>query len=191
MITSSASLAKPRRPRAPQPRPLEFMPMKRHHSFFSRRFSPPGPRWQSHWLHPEKTHEPKPSAGDLGALSKCTGARVRAFRTESRGETSCCSATASPRTDVAKYFPGGACSSASAPMSSATTWRRMIRAALQRLDNSVFDCAATDVFILIGINDLNSAHRRDDGNSYRDCSTGSAKRAALHIRAIHARRVAP
>jgi lysophospholipase L1-like esterase len=29
------------------------------------------------------------------------------------------------------------------------------RGVLQRLDNSVFDCAATDVFILIGINDLN------------------------------------
>lgn len=30
------------------------------------------------------------------------------------------------------------------------------RGLLRRLDNSVFDCAATDVFILIGINDLNS-----------------------------------
>jgi lysophospholipase L1-like esterase len=30
------------------------------------------------------------------------------------------------------------------------------RGVLQRLDNSVFDCAATDVFILIGINDLNT-----------------------------------
>jgi lysophospholipase L1-like esterase len=32
------------------------------------------------------------------------------------------------------------------------------RGVLQRLDNSVFDCAPTDVFILIGINDLNSGH---------------------------------
>ena len=30
------------------------------------------------------------------------------------------------------------------------------RGVLQRLDNSVFNCAATDVFILIGINDLNT-----------------------------------
>jgi lysophospholipase L1-like esterase len=30
------------------------------------------------------------------------------------------------------------------------------RGVLRRLDNSVFDCAATDLFILIGINDLNS-----------------------------------
>lgn len=32
------------------------------------------------------------------------------------------------------------------------------RGLLRRLDNSVFDCAATDLFILIGINDLNSGH---------------------------------
>jgi lysophospholipase L1-like esterase len=32
------------------------------------------------------------------------------------------------------------------------------RGVLRRLDNSVFDCAATDVFLLIGINDLNSGH---------------------------------
>ncbi|RBP46275.1 lysophospholipase L1-like esterase [Roseimicrobium gellanilyticum] len=35
------------------------------------------------------------------------------------------------------------------------------RGVLQRLDNSVFDCAATDVFILIGINDLNSGKSVD------------------------------
>ena len=33
------------------------------------------------------------------------------------------------------------------------------RGVLQRLDNSVFDCAATDVFILIGINDLNTGRK--------------------------------
>ncbi|MDB6057012.1 MAG: family lipase [Verrucomicrobiales bacterium] len=33
------------------------------------------------------------------------------------------------------------------------------RGILQRLDNSVFDCAATDVFILIGINDLGSGRK--------------------------------
>jgi lysophospholipase L1-like esterase len=35
------------------------------------------------------------------------------------------------------------------------------RGVLQRLDNSVFDCGATDVFILIGINDLNSGKTVD------------------------------
>lgn len=32
------------------------------------------------------------------------------------------------------------------------------RGVLRRLDNSVFDCAATDVFLMIGINDLNIGH---------------------------------
>jgi lysophospholipase L1-like esterase len=35
------------------------------------------------------------------------------------------------------------------------------RGVLQRLDNSVYNCAATDVFILIGINDLNSGKTVD------------------------------
>lgn len=43
------------------------------------------------------------------------------------------------------------------------------RGLLQRLDNSVFDCAATDVFILIGINDL-GAGRKVEGmeTGYRE-----------------------
>jgi lysophospholipase L1-like esterase len=39
------------------------------------------------------------------------------------------------------------------------------RGVLQRLDNSVFDCAATDLFILIGINDLNSGRTVDSMES--------------------------
>ena len=35
------------------------------------------------------------------------------------------------------------------------------RGVLQRLDNSVFDCAPSDLFILIGINDLNSGRTLD------------------------------
>jgi lysophospholipase L1-like esterase len=35
------------------------------------------------------------------------------------------------------------------------------RGVLKRLDNSVFDCAATDVFLLIGINDLGSGRQVD------------------------------
>src|SRR5688572_14422883 len=65
--------------------------------------------------------------------------------------------------EVAKYFPGrrilnrgigadviGNAMSADDP-----------RGVLQRLDESVFDCAATDVFILIGINDLNTGRNVD------------------------------
>jgi lysophospholipase L1-like esterase len=35
------------------------------------------------------------------------------------------------------------------------------RGILRRLDNSVFDCAATDVFLLIGINDLGAGRKVD------------------------------
>lgn len=35
------------------------------------------------------------------------------------------------------------------------------RGVLRRLDNSVFDCAASDVFLMIGINDLNSGRTVD------------------------------
>jgi lysophospholipase L1-like esterase len=35
------------------------------------------------------------------------------------------------------------------------------RGLLGRLDSSIFDCAATDVFLMIGINDLNSGHSVD------------------------------
>jgi len=35
------------------------------------------------------------------------------------------------------------------------------RGILRRLDNSVFDCAATDVFLLIGINDLGAGRKPD------------------------------
>lgn len=60
--------------------------------------------------------------------------------------------------DVAKYFPGyrilnrgigGDVIGNEMPEGDP-------RGVLQRLDSSVFDCAATDLFILIGINDLNT-----------------------------------
>lgn len=72
--------------------------------------------------------------------------------------------------DVQKYFPGrrvlnrgiGAdvIGNAMAPDDP--------RGVLQRLDNSVFDCAPSDVFILIGINDLNGGHTLDQmADGYR------------------------
>lgn len=57
------------------------------------------------------------------------------------------------------------------------------RGVLQRLDNSVFDCGATDLFILIGINDLNSG-RKVDGmeEGYREMLTKiRARRPDLRI----------
>jgi lysophospholipase L1-like esterase len=62
------------------------------------------------------------------------------------------------------------------------------RGVLQRLDNSVFDCAATDVFILIGINDLNSG-RKVDGmeEGYRELLKKLTQRRPdlrIHIQSV-------
>jgi len=73
--------------------------------------------------------------------------------------------------DVQKYFPGrrvinrgiGAdvIGNAMAPGDP--------RGVLQRLDNSLFDCAPASVFILIGINDLNGGHTLDQmTDGYRE-----------------------
>lgn len=51
------------------------------------------------------------------------------------------------------------------------------RGVLRRLDNSVFDCAATDVFILIGINDLNSGRNVETMEAgYREMLTRIRKK---------------
>lgn len=108
---------------------------------------------------------PKP-AGDLGALFRMHWEnRVRAFKEQNLSwqNVVLLGDSITEGFDVTKYFPG----------------RRVInrgigadvignnmptndpRGVLQRLDNSVFDCAATEVFILIGINDLNSGRKVD------------------------------
>lgn len=75
------------------------------------------------------------------------------------------------------------------------------RGVLQRLDNSVFDCAATDVFILIGINDLNTGRKVETMEAgYRELLKRlRAKRPDLRIhvqsllptRGAHAKQNAP
>ena len=75
------------------------------------------------------------------------------------------------------------------------------RGVLQRLDNSVFGCAATDLFILIGINDLNSGRTVDSMEAgYRELlKRVREKRPDLRIvvqsvlptRGIHAKQNAP
>ena len=62
------------------------------------------------------------------------------------------------------------------------------RGVLQRLDNSVFDCAATDVFILIGINDLNTGRTVDVMESgYRELLNRLRKRQPgmkIHVQSL-------
>lgn len=92
--------------------------------------------------------------------------------------------------DVAKFFPG----------------RRLLnrgigadvignalppddpRGVLQRLDCSVFDCSATDVFLLIGINDLNSGRTVEVMEAgYRDLLSRlkeGAPRLKVHVQSL-------
>lgn len=75
------------------------------------------------------------------------------------------------------------------------------RGVLHRLDNSVFDCAATDVFLLIGINDLNIGHTVDQLEAgYRELLSkikAGAPRLKIHLQSVlptrgdHARQNAP
>lgn len=65
--------------------------------------------------------------------------------------------------EVAKYFPGRRILNRGigADVIGNSMPADDPRGVLQRLDESVFDCAATDVFILIGINDLNTGRDVD------------------------------
>lgn len=62
------------------------------------------------------------------------------------------------------------------------------RGVLRRLDASVFDCAATDVFLMIGINDLNSGHPVDAmEQGYRDLLRRIKERAPavrVHVQSV-------
>lgn len=75
------------------------------------------------------------------------------------------------------------------------------RGLLRRLDASVFDCAATDVFLLIGINDLNIGHTVDQLEAgYRELLArikAGAPTVRVHVQSVlptrgdHARQNAP
>ena len=62
------------------------------------------------------------------------------------------------------------------------------RGVLKRLDNSVFQCGATDVFLLIGINDFNGGHAVDAmEQGYRELLRRireGAPAARLHVQSV-------
>lgn len=62
------------------------------------------------------------------------------------------------------------------------------RGVLKRLDESVFNCAATDVFLLIGINDLGAGHTPDVmEQGYRDILQRiktEAPRVRVHVQSV-------
>jgi len=112
---------------------------------------------------PEKKAEAAPSTPpvDLGALFKMHYAnRVRAFKDENLllQNIVLLGDSITEGFDVPTYFPGrrvlnrgigGDVIGNALPQDD-------LRGVLRRMDESVFDCAATDVFLMIGINDLNS-----------------------------------
>jgi lysophospholipase L1-like esterase len=143
----------------------------------------------------EKRVEPaqRDAGADWGALFKMHWQnRVRAFseQTQAWQNVVLLGDSITEGFDVAKFFPG----------------RRILnrgigadvignalppddpRGVLQRLDCSIFNCSATDVFILIGINDLNSGRTVDvmeDG--YRDLLSrlkAGAPRLKVHVQSL-------
>ena len=137
--------------------------------------------------------KPAPSGSDWSALFKMHWQnRVRAFKEQNLawGNTVLLGDSITEGFDVAKHFPGrrvlnrgigadviGNAMPADDP-----------RGVLQRLDDSVFDCAASDVFILIGINDLNSGRTVESMvEGYRELLTRIRKNAPLvhvHVQSV-------
>ena len=108
-----------------------------------------------------KPAETKPAPVDMGALFRMHwNNRVSAFRQQNEqlrfvvlfGDS------ITEGFDVAKYLPGRRVlnSGIGADVIGNDLPADDNRGVLKRLDESVFDCAATDVFLMIGINDLGS-----------------------------------
>ena len=150
--------------------------------------------------------EPKKADVDWAALFKLHWQnRVKAFKEQNENlkNVVLLGDSITEGFEVAKYFPGrrilnrgigadviGNAMSADDP-----------RGVLQRLDESVFDCAATDVFILIGINDLNTGRNVDTMEAgYRELlkrlrerlpALGIHVQSVLPTRGQHAKQNAP
>src|SRR5262245_5697079 len=100
------------------------------------------------------TAKPEP---DLAAMFKMHWEnRVRAFKEQNLGLQNIVllGDSITEGFEVTKYFPGRRVLNRGigADVIGNDMPTNDFRGVLQRLDNSVFDCAATDVFILIGIN---------------------------------------
>jgi lysophospholipase L1-like esterase len=108
----------------------------------------------------------KSSGGDLNALFRMHYAnRVRSFKEQNLAwqNVVLLGDSITEGFEVTKYFPGRHVINRGigADIIGNATPPDEPRGLLKRLDNSVFDCAATDVFLLIGINDLNSGRTVD------------------------------
>lgn len=112
--------------------------------------------------------KPKPDAQpvDLGALFRMHyETRVRSFREQNLAYQNVVllGDSITEGFEVPKYFPGRRVLNRGigADIIGNDLPENDPRGVLRRLDCSVFDCAATDVFLLIGINDLNSGRNVD------------------------------
>jgi lysophospholipase L1-like esterase len=111
-----------------------------------------------------ETNTPAKPAPDLGALFRMHWeTRVRAFKEQNLAwqNVVLLGDSITEGFEVMKYFPGRHVLNRgiAADVIGNDMPTNDPRGVLQRLDNSVFDCAATDVFILIGINDLGSGRK--------------------------------
>jgi len=110
------------------------------------------------------TNAPAKPEPDLGAMFKMHWEnRVHAFKGENLAwqNVVLLGDSITEGFEVTKYFPGRRVLNRGigADVIGNDMPTNDFRGVLQRLDNSVFDCAATDVFILIGINDLGSGKK--------------------------------
>jgi lysophospholipase L1-like esterase len=110
--------------------------------------------------------EAKKPEVDWGAIFKLHWQnRVKAFReqNEQLGNVILLGDSITEGFEVAKYFPGRRILNRGigADVIGNEMPANDPRGVLQRLDESVFNCAPTDVFILIGINDLNTGRTVD------------------------------
>jgi lysophospholipase L1-like esterase len=150
--------------------------------------------------------EPKKANVDWGALFKVHWQnRVKAFKEQNENlqHVVLLGDSITEGFETAKYFPGRRILNRGigADVIGNTMPPDDPRGVLQRLDNSVFDCAATDVFILIGINDLNTGRTVDGMEAgYRDLLNQLRERAPelkIHVQSVlptrgaHAKQNAP
>ncbi|MGZ4964099.1 MAG: GDSL-type esterase/lipase family protein [Limisphaerales bacterium] len=110
------------------------------------------------------TNAPAKPQQDVGALFKMHWEnRVRSFKEQNLAwqNVVLLGDSITEGFEVTKYFPGRRVLNRGigADVIGNDMPTNDFRGLLQRLDNSVFDCAPTDVFILIGINDLGSGRK--------------------------------
>ena len=110
------------------------------------------------------TNAPAKPQQDVGALFKMHWEnRVRSFKEQNLAwqNVVLLGDSITEGFEVTKYFPGRRVLNRGigADVIGNDMATNDFRGLLQRLDNSVFDCAPTDVFILIGINDLGAGRK--------------------------------